>query len=71
MHRGEVPSEFYNHLHCSIDLHIRPGQLVAVVGHVGSGKTSLTHLQKEKGMKLCSLMEIMETKGLETKYAFN
>ena len=25
----------------SLNLHIRPGQLVAVVGHVGSGKTSL------------------------------
>ena len=25
----------------SIDLHVKPGQLVAVVGHVGAGKSSL------------------------------
>ena len=26
---------------CSINLNIKPGQLVAVVGHVGAGKSSL------------------------------
>ena len=26
---------------CSIDLHVKPGQLVAVVGQVGAGKSSL------------------------------
>ena len=32
----------YWHLHnYSINLNIKPGQLVAVVGHVGAGKSSL------------------------------
>ena len=28
-------------LYSSINLHIKPGELVAVVGHVGAGKSSL------------------------------
>ena len=28
-------------LHCSLNLRVKPGQLVAVVGQVGAGKSSL------------------------------
>ena len=36
-----VHYSLYFFLCCSINLHVHPGQLVAVVGHVGSGKTAL------------------------------
>ena len=41
---GVLQYYIFNHslpLTYSINLHIKPGQLVAVVGHVGAGKSSL------------------------------